>query len=219
MTVVAIDGPAGAGKSTLARGVANALGWRYLDTGAMYRALALAALVRGVDLADADAVASVAHTVEIDVRDGTVLLDGADVSSKVRDTEVSSAASRIAAYPGVRAALVAKQRALADRVDLVIEGRDIGTVVAPDAAVKVFLTADLDERARRRARQLGLPDDRATTERMAEALEQRDEADASRDASPLARSRDAVLIDSTHKDPDAIVAEVVALLGGAASAS
>ena len=171
--VVAIDGPAGAGKSTVARAVAERLGFTYLDSGAMYRAVALAALQRGVD------PAAVAPTVRIELGD-RVLLDGVDVTAAIRTPEVSEAASRAAADPVVRRAMVAEQRRLMSAGDWVAEGRDIGTVVAPDAAVKVFLTADPAERARRRAAELGA--DQATV--LAEQAI-RDERDRTREHSPL----------------------------------
>jgi cytidylate kinase len=193
MTVVAIDGPAGAGKSTVARALADALGYTYLDSGAMYRAVALAALRRGA------AAAEVAPAVRIDVGDH-VLLDGADVTSEIRSPEISEAASRAASDPEVRRAMVAEQRRLLADGDWVAEGRDIGTVVAPEAAVKVFLTADPAERARRRAAELGV--DPATV--LAEQAI-RDERDRGRAHSPLARAPDAVELDTT----DLTLAEVV----------
>jgi cytidylate kinase len=193
MTVVAIDGPAGAGKSTVARALADALGYTYLDSGAMYRAVALAARRRGA------APAEVAPAVRIDVGD-RVLLDGDDVTSEIRSPEISEAASRAAADPAVRQAMVAEQRRLLGNGDWVAEGRDIGTVVAPDAAVKVFLTADPEERARRRAAELGVD---PTTVLAEQAI--RDERDRGRAHSPLAPAPDAVEVDTT----DLTLAEVV----------
>ncbi len=197
--VVAIDGPAGAGKSTVARAVADRLGFTYLDSGAMYRAVALAALQRGVD------PGAVAPAVRIDVGD-RVLLDGADVTDAIREPAVSEAASRAAADPVVRRAMVAEQRRLMSTGDWVAEGRDIGTVVAPDAAVKVFLTADPAERARRRAAELGV--DQATV--LAEQTI-RDERDRTREHSPLEPASGAITIDTTGLTLAQVVDRVAAL--------
>ena len=198
--VVAIDGPAGAGKSSVARGAAEALGFTYLDSGAMYRAVALSALERGV------APASVAGSLRIDVGD-RVLVDGRDVTEAIRAPEVSEAASRAAADPAVREAMVAEQRRLLATGDWVAEGRDIGTVVAPDAAVKVFLTASPEERARRRAAELRV--DPAVVLR---ELTIRDERDSTRTASPLIAAPDAVVLDTTGLALDEVVARVVSLV-------
>lgn len=198
--VVAIDGPAGAGKSTVARAVAQALGFTYLDSGAMYRCVGLAAAER--DLPPAD----VARTLRIQLGD-RVLLDGRDVSEAIRTPLASEAASRVAADPGVREAVVAQQRALVAHGDWVAEGRDIGTVVAPDAAVKVFLTASPDERARRRAAQLGADVD---TVRAEQAL--RDERDTTREHSPLVPAPDAIVLDTTGLTLEQVIARVAALV-------
>jgi len=188
--LVAIDGPAGAGKSTVARAVAEALGFTYLDTGAMYRAAALAHSGRSkVDLA----------LIDIAFAGDRVLLDGEDVSAAIRTPEASQAASRLATDPTVRAALVAKQRALIAGGDWVAEGRDIGTVVAPDAEVKVWLTAAAEERARRRE----VP--------VADIVE-RDERDAGRAASPMVAAADAVEVDTTGLPIDSVVRVIVELV-------
>jgi CMP/dCMP kinase len=200
MTVVAIDGPAGAGKSSVARGVAARLGFTYLNTGALYRAVALAAMRRGVEPAD------IADAVKIQPGD-RVLLDGEDVSGLIRGPEVSEAASRAAADPAVRRAMVAQQRRLLSRGDWVAEGRDIGTVVAPDADLKVFLTASAEERARRRAVELGA--DPATV--LAEQAI-RDERDRAREHSPLRPATDAVELDTTGLTRGQVVERVVTLL-------
>ena len=201
--VVAIDGPAGAGKSSVARAVASELGFTYLDSGAMYRAVALAALERGMDPAE------VAPQVRISLGD-RVLLDGNDVTETIRQPSISEAASRAAADPAVRAAMVAEQRRLLSCGEWVAEGRDIGTVVAPDAEVKVFLTADPAERARRRAAELRL--DQATV--MAEQAI-RDERDQTREHSPLRPARGAVEIDSTNLTLAEVVERIAALVRGA----
>jgi cytidylate kinase len=198
--VVAIDGPAGAGKSTVARAVANELGFTYLDSGAMYRAVALAALERG------EPPAVVAPAVRIELGD-RVTLDGRDVTGAIRTPQVSEAASVAASDPAVRQAMVAEQRRLLAAGDWVAEGRDIGTVVAPDAAVKVFLTASPHARAQRRAAELG--GDPATV--LAEQAI-RDERDTSRAHSPLAAAADAVTIDTTDLTLPEVVARVVDLV-------
>jgi cytidylate kinase len=198
--VVAIDGPAGAGKSTIAREVARRLGFTYLDTGAMYRSVALAAQAHDGD----PAAAAAAMDVELGER---IRLDGADVTEAIRTPEVSQAASRVAQDPAVRAALVEKQRALLAEGHWVAEGRDIGTVVAPDAEVKVFLTANAQERARRRAAELGV--DVATVLR---EQGERDAQDMGRKHSPLAPARDAVPVDTTGQSIDEVVDQVIMLV-------
>jgi cytidylate kinase len=198
--VVAIDGPAGAGKSTVARAAARALGFTYLDSGAMYRAAALALLERG------GAASEVAERADIRVGD-RVLLDGRDVTAEIRTPDVSEAASRVAVNPKVREAMAAKQRALLAAGDWVAEGRDIGTVVAPDAAVKVFLTASAEERARRRAAELGADVDTVMRD---QAL--RDAQDSSREHSPLQLAPGAVELDTTGLDVDEVVARIVDLV-------
>jgi cytidylate kinase len=195
--LVAIDGPAGAGKSTVARAVAQALNFTYLDTGAMYRAVALAGL-RGHGLP---------HLADIGFTDGgNVTLENEDVEALIRTPEVSEAASRVAADPQVRAALVEQQRRLIAQADWVAEGRDIGTVVAPDAEVKVFLTASAEERARRRAEQIGA--DYATV--LKDQLI-RDQRDMQRADSPLRPADDAVEVDTTGLAIDEVVAKIVDL--------
>jgi CMP/dCMP kinase len=202
--VVAIDGPSGAGKSTVARAVAQRLGFTYLDSGAMYRAVALAGLRRGV------AAAEVAAIVSIELEpDGAVMLDGEEVTSLIRTPEVSQAASIAAADPAVRAALVQQQRHLLSAGDWVAEGRDIGTVVCPEAEVKVFLTASPQERAARRAAQLGV----GVAEVLADQAV-RDERDATREASPLRPADDAVQLDTTGLSLDEVVGRIAALAYG-----
>jgi cytidylate kinase len=200
VTIVAIDGPAGAGKSTVARALSRALQFRYLDSGAMYRAVALAAMRRGGEPAE------VAPSLRIELGD-RVLVDGEDVTEEIRAPEVSEAASRAAADPAVRTAMVALQRDLLAGGDWVAEGRDIGTVVAPGAEVKVFLTADAGERARRRAEELG-------ADRAAVLAEQaiRDARDEAREHSPLAPAPDATVLDTSGLSVEDVVARIVFLV-------
>jgi len=211
--LVAIDGPAGAGKSTVARALARELRFSYLDSGALYRAVGLLALQQ--PQADPAALAS-EMDVELDestpAHEPGVVLDGRDVSDEIRLPEVAAAASRVAADPAVRAALLGKQRALLSRGDWVAEGRDIGTVVAPDAELKVFLTADEHERARRRALELGEDPDAVLAE-----LAARDERDRSREAAPLMPAADAVEIDSSTLTAEEVVAQIAELVRAAAS--
>ena len=210
--IIAVDGPAGAGKSTVARAVARALGWDYLDTGAMYRAVALAVLERGVSADDAASVTQIAGEADIVATDDRVVLDGRDVTARIRDDDVTRLVPAVSALPGVRRAMVAHQRRAARGGDVVIEGRDIGTNVAPDAEVKVFLTASAEERARRRVRQQGLPESPEVLERVRAAIVERDSMDSSRQESPLVQDPEAELIDSTHMTVDEVVAAVVALV-------
>ena len=187
--IVAIDGPAGAGKSTVARATAAALGFGYLDTGAMYRAAALAG-----------------DPGEVGLRDGRVYVGERDVTDEIRTPEISDAASRVAAQPEVREAMVGVQRRVMSAGDWVAEGRDIGTVVAPAAELKIFLTASVEERARRRAAELGLdPGEVLRDQRI------RDERDSAREHSPLKAADDAVLVDTTGLAIDAVVARIVEL--------
>lgn len=198
--VIAIDGPAGAGKSTVARAVARRLGFTYMDSGAMYRCVALLALA-----APDQAPARLARAARIELGE-RILLDGRDVTEEIRTREVSEKASQVASDPAVREALVAMQRELLSRGDWVAEGRDIGTVVAPAAELKVFLTADPGERARRRAVELGL-EQRA----MLDELQRRDRRDSAREHSPLRAARDAVTLDTTGLDVDDVVERVAAM--------
>jgi CMP/dCMP kinase len=205
--VVAIDGPAGAGKSTVARAAARALGFTYLDSGSMYRAVALAVI--GGDDQPADRAS--AMTIELGER---VVVDGRDVTVDIRSPEVSEAASRIALDERVRAALVEKQRALLRSGDWVAEGRDIGTVVAPDAEVKVFLTAASEERARRRAAELGTDWRTVLSDQTL-----RDQQDRSREASPLRAAADAQEIDTTGLAVEDVVGRIVELVRWARQAA
>jgi cytidylate kinase len=204
--VIAIDGPAGAGKSTVARAVAAALGFTYLDSGAMYRCVALAGIEAGVDLDDAGAMGGLAESLRIELDDDRVCLDGRDVSAAIREPRVTEAASRVSVHPPAREAMVARQRELIAAGRYVAEGRDIGTVVSPDAPLKVFLTASAEERARRRAGQTG--QDEAV---VLAAQRERDERDETRAHSALRAADDAVEIDTTGLGLDEVVARVVAL--------
>ncbi len=195
--VVAIDGPSAAGKSTIARNLADELDLPHVDTGAMYRAATLAALRRGVDVDDAQACARVAREARIERRDGRTLLDGEDVEEEIRGPEVTGAVSRFSAHGPVRDAMIPVQRAAVVERGGVVEGRDIGTVVLPDADLKIYLTASLEERARRRAAEQGSDD----LDAAARELEERDSADAGRVISPLARAEDAWEVDTTGLDP------------------
>jgi cytidylate kinase len=198
--IVAIDGPAGAGKSSVARGLADALGFTYLNSGSMYRAVGL------LTLRDGGAASEHAESMDIELRD-RVLVNGEDVTDALRTPEVSEAASRVATNERVRAALVRKQRELVSQGDWVVEGRDIGTVVAPDAPVKVFLTASPEERARRRAAELGTDVDTVLRD---QAL--RDAQDESRAHSPLQIAPGAVELDTTGKGVDEVVGQIVDLV-------
>jgi cytidylate kinase len=197
--VIAIDGPAGTGKSTVARAVAERLGFTYLDTGAMYRAVALGAHETG------EPPAQVAARAEITLGD-RVIIDGRDVTEAIRTPEITAAASRVAADPDVRQALIAKQRAIVANGDWVAEGRDIGSVVAPDAAVKVFLTATPEERARRRALQSG-----GDYETILADQAERDERDASADRSVYEAPPDAVPVDTTGLTVDEVIDQIATL--------
>jgi CMP/dCMP kinase len=204
--VIAIDGPAGAGKSTVARGVADALGITYLDSGAMYRCVALAALRAGIDPDDAAAVTALAAGLAIEFEGARVELDGGDVSSAIREPEVSAIASRVSVHPGVREAMVVRQRELIAAAPYVAEGRDIGTVVSPEAPLKVFLTADDEERARRRAAEFG-----EAVEDVMAALADRDARDREREHGALRPAGDSIVLDTTGLAIDEVVSRVVAL--------
>lgn len=204
--VIAIDGPAGAGKSTVARGVAGALDLVYLDSGAMYRSVALAALREARDLTDPEAISELAKRLDIRLVGSGVLLGGEDVSAAIRTPEVTEAASVVSAHSGVRDAMVAGQRAMIDADDYVAEGRDIGTVVSPDSPLKVFLIASDEERARRRSAQTGEP-----FEQVLAAQAERDRRDREREHGALRAAADAVALDTTGLAVDEVVGRIVDL--------
>ena len=212
--VIAVDGPSGSGKSSTARGVADRLSLAYLDTGAMYRAMTWALLQRGTDLSDPEAIARDAASVVIrsgtDPLAPTIEVDGTDVAGPIRGADVTANVSLVAAVPAVRRMLVERQRATIDSSPdgIVVEGRDIGSAVAPEAPVKVYLVADPAARAARRAAELGILDAESTEDE----LMRRDQIDSTRAASPLAKAPDAVVIDGTHLSLDEVVDAVVALV-------
>jgi CMP/dCMP kinase len=204
--VIAIDGPAGAGKSTVAQGVAKALGFTYLDSGAMYRTVALAALDRGVNLDDGERLGDLAWSLDIGFDGDSIRLDGKPVGGRIRSPEVTIASSRVSVHPQVRQAMVKRQRELIASGNYVAEGRDIGTVVSPDSPLKVFLTADETERARRRASDTG-----ESVAEVREAMRDRDKRDQERADSPLRRDEQAVPIDTTDLTPEQVVGRIVEL--------
>lgn len=212
--VVAIDGPAGAGKSTIARRVADKLGFLYLDTGAMYRAVALWALRTGVSMEDMHRLEQLAlgADIQFDSTGRTVTLNGEDVTLAIREPEVSVAASKAAAVPGVRRAMVSKQRAMAESASVVMEGRDIGSVVFPGAGVKIFLDADASARIQRRADELAAREGKADTAQVAREMEERDQRDRGRAEAPLVQAPDAVYIDSTGLSIDDVEQAVLKIV-------
>jgi cytidylate kinase len=195
--VVAIDGPAGAGKSTIARRLANRLGFTYIDTGAMYRAVALWGVRQNVSADDMHRMEQLALAAEIELEPGRIRLNGEDVTDAIRTPEVSNGASRIAVIPGVRRAMAAKQREMGERMSAVMEGRDIGTVVFPDATVKIFLDANPPERVRRRLQEVRAKGDPITEATLAAQMKERDQRDSTRVDAPLAQAPDAIYLDST----------------------
>jgi len=218
VSVLAIDGPSGSGKGTIASRVAQALGWHLLDSGALYRAVGFAAGMEGLDLSDAEAVTRCAQKTKIGFRDPKdggetrVIVNGLDATDDIRTETCGAAASAIAAIPSVRAALFDKQRSFRKAPGLVADGRDMGTVIFPDAGFKVFLTASADERARRRYKQLKEKGLGVTLAALLREIQARDVRDAERPVAPLKPATDAILIDSTGMSIDTVVAAVLVLV-------
>lgn len=214
---IAIDGPAGAGKSTIAKLLAAKLGILYLDTGAMYRAVGLKALNTGVDISDAAAVEKMLADTKIDVTQENgvqhVYLDGNDVSSAIRENAVSKAASDISAVPCVRYKMVELQREIASRCDTVLDGRDIGTFVLPNAEYKIFLTASAEERAKRRYAELKAKGSKLTLEQIKDDIVKRDYNDSHRTLAPLKKADDATEVDTTAMSIDDVVGRIYAIIG------
>ncbi len=212
---IAIDGPAGAGKSTVAKAVARELGAIYLDTGAMYRAVGLYMVRQGIDPKDAPSVAARAHEAVVDIRyeaDGQhVYLLGEDVSEAIRENGISAAASGVSAVPGVRALLVRRQQEIAREQSVVMDGRDIGTKVLPDATLKIFLTAAAEERARRRFNELTQKGQTVSYDQLLAEINQRDWDDSHRAASPLCQAEDAILLDSSDLTQAEVTEKILAL--------
>jgi cytidylate kinase len=216
--VIAIDGPSASGKGTVAQGVASALGFHYLNSGALYRTVAQAALASGTDLDNESILSSIAMNLNAKFSGEQVELDGRDVTDAIRSEKVSAAASRVAALPKVRRALLDRQRAFRQRPGLVADGRDMGSVVFPDAVVKIYLTADPEERAARRYKQLMDKGMGANMAALLQEIRERDQRDISRAAAPLKKSTDAVLIDTTKRSAAEAVAQVLALYKQASQA-
>jgi CMP/dCMP kinase len=210
--VIAIDGPSGAGKGTISRTIAARLGYRHVDTGAMYRAVGWKALHDGMPVDEEAAVAALAERSTIVVEGGTVSIDGHDVTKAIRTPEIDKASAAVARLPGVRAALVARQRAVGREGGVVMEGRDIGTVVFPNADVKIYLDASAEERARRRANDPAHTGSQSGEAAVAAAIQARDTSDTTRAASPLMLAADAVRIDTTSMPIDEVVARVLELV-------
>ncbi len=219
--VIAIDGPAASGKSTIGEILANALGYLYLDTGIMYRTATLAAIRAGLELTDEAAVSELAHKIDMkiepaaeapDGRQYTVLLDGEDITWDLRSPAVDKNVSLVSSYPGVRQAMVKRQRQIGERGQVIMVGRDIGTVVMPDAPLKLYVTADPEERARRRWRDRREQGHAADLEAILADINRRDHIDSSREVSPLRPADDAIMIDNTNRSPEEILINILNLI-------
>ncbi|HSE01988.1 MAG TPA: (d)CMP kinase [Burkholderiales bacterium] len=217
--MIAIDGPSASGKGTVARGVAGALGFHYLNSGALYRAVAMAALEAGANLDDESTLSDITLNLRAEFRGDTVTLDGRDVTNALLADAVSTAASRVAAFPGVRKTLLSRQRAFRKPPGLVADGRDMGSVVFPDAVLKIFLTASLEARAERRYKQLMEKRIDATMAALLQDIRERDKRDTMRATAPLQKSANAVLIDTTNISAADATAQVLALYRQAPRAS
>lgn len=218
--IIAVDGPAASGKSTIAERLARDLGYLYFDTGVMYRAATLAALRRGVPIESEEAVSELAASIEIDVRPASVedgrqndvLLDEEDVTWEIRAQEVDANVSQVSTYPGVREAMTKRQREIGLRGEVVMVGRDIGTVVLPEAEVKIYLDATVETRAQRRYQECLERGDEVTYEEVLASLRERDRIDSTRETAPLRAAEDAIVIDSTDKTPDQVFARAQEVL-------
>jgi cytidylate kinase len=219
-STIAIDGPAASGKSTVAKRLADKLGYLYFDTGVMYRAITWVAIQRHADLSDSHSITSLAETVRIDVmppskndgRDSDIIADGIDITWEIRRPEVDVNVSIVAAYPGVRTALTTQQRRIGRNGSVVMVGRDIGTVVLPDADLKVYLDASVEERARRRYKESRVRGESVTYEAVLKTMKMRDEIDSTRDVAPLCIAGDAFIIDSDGMSVDAVVEKTMRLV-------
>jgi cytidylate kinase len=218
--IIAIDGPAASGKSTIAKRLAEQLGYLYFDTGVMYRAITWVTIQRGVCMEDETAITELAQSVSIDVqpattadgRDNDILVNGEDITWDIRKPEVEANVSVVSAYPGVRAALSAQQRRIGLRGQVVMVGRDIGTVVLPEAQLKIYLDASVQERARRRYEERISRDSNISYDKILESMRMRDKIDSTRDVAPLKAAEDAIVIDSDGKNIEQVLAETKALI-------
>jgi cytidylate kinase len=210
--IVTLDGPAGAGKSSTARALASRLGWCYMDTGAMYRAVAQMALDRGIPLDDSAGLAELAEAITIEFREGRVIVDGRDVSTEIRTDRITQATRPVADAPPVREAMKRVQRRMAEGIDVVTEGRDQGSVVFPAAALKVFLTASPEERARRRHREEAARGNAASLEAILAAQSQRDEGDRTRAVGAMKPADDAVIVETDGLTAEEVVNRLVAMI-------
>lgn len=214
--IIAIDGPAGAGKSTIAKEVAKRLQWTYIDTGAMYRVVALDAINKEIDLADINSIIQEVDNIQIKIahidRNQHIFLNNKDVSLEIRSNEISQAASTVATIPEVREKLVKLQRQLAKEQDVVMDGRDIGTIVLPNADVKIFLTASLEERAKRRFKDQQEDSNKLSLDQIMKQISLRDNTDANRVASPLMQAKDSILIDTSGLTIDMVVEQILKLV-------